>query len=412
MTGSPAAEAAANAARDGYGRLVALLAAADGDIAAAEDALADALERALRSWPDQGVPDKPEAWLLTVARNRQRDRWKSAERQRTMPLDPERDGARVAVIDEVDPDAIGDKRLELLLACAHPAIDPGVRTPLMLNAVLGFTAADVATAFAVPKATMATRLVRAKRRIKDMGLPFQLPDRSQLPSRMDTVLEAVYGAYVIEWATAGTQPRPLPPEGVRLAEVLAELAPQDAEVRGLAALVLLSAARAPARTGPEGTFVPLAEQDPARWDQHVIARAYEHLRAAHAQRTLGRFQLEAAIQATHCARRPGAVADWATLKQLHSGLHRLAPTHGSATALAAVLAETDGAARALAFLDRAVPEEVAFQPAWATRAHLLTLLGRHAAAALAYDRTIALTTGPAERDYLTGLRHAVDPERR
>lgn len=412
MTDSPAAEAAAAAARDGYGRLVALLAAADGDLAAAEDALADALERALRTWPDRGVPDKPEAWLLTVARNRQRDRWKSAERQRTTPLDPERDGARAAVIDQVDLDAIGDKRLELMLACAHPAVDPGVAPALMLNVVLGFTAAEVAAAFAVPKATMATRLVRAKRRIKGLGVPFQRPDRTQLPERMDSVLEAVYGAHVIEWAASGPQPRALPPEGLRLAEVLAEVAPRDAEAHGLAALVLLSAARALERVDANGRFVPLAEQDPRRWDARLIARAHEHLRAAHAQRVLGRFQLEAAIQATHCARRPGAVADWDTLKHLHTSLHRIAPTRGSATARAAVLAETDGPADALAFLDHNVAESVAFQPAWATRAHLLTLLGRRAAAAAAYDRAIALTTGPAERDYLTGLRHAVDRDER
>lgn len=411
MSHSPAAEAAAAAARDGYGRLVALLAAADGDIAAAEDALADALERALRTWPDRGIPDKPEAWLLTVARNRQRDRWKSAEVQRTAPLDPDRDGARAVILDEVDPYAIGDHRLELMGVCAHPAIDPGVRTPLMLNVVLGFTAAEVAAAFAVPKATMATRLVRAKRRIKDTEISFDLPDRGQLPDRMEAVLEAVYGAYVIEWAAAEPQPRRLPPEAARLAEVLAELAPRDAEVRGLAALVLLSAARSPARTDPAGNFVPLADQDPARWDGRQIARAHEHLRAAHAERTLGRFQVEAAIQATHCARRPGAVADWATLKQLHTTLHRLAPTHGSATALAAVLTETDGPAQALAFLDEWVLDSVPFQPAWATRAHLLALLGRGAEAAAAYDRAIALTTRQPERDYLAGRRHPVDPER-
>ena len=407
---TPAAEAAAAAARDGYGRLVALLATADGDLAAAEDALGDALERALRSWPDRGVPDRPEAWLLTVARNRQRDRWKSAEVQRTTALDPDRDGARAGIIDEVDPDAIEDRRLELMAVCAHPMIDPGVRTPLMLNVVLGFTAAEVAAAFTVPKATMATRLVRAKRRIKDTGIAFELPDRGQLPDRMEAILEAVYGAYVIEWTAAEPQPRRLRPEAERLAEVLAEVAPGDAEVRGLAALVLLSAARVPARTDAAGNFVPLAEQDPARWDAHLIARAHEHLRAAHAQRSLGRFQVEAAIQATHCARRPGAVADWTTLKQLHTTLHRLAPTHGSATALAAVLTETDGPAQALTFLEERVPDSVPFQPAWATRAHLLSLLGRRAAAAAAYDRAIALTTRATERDYLIRRRHAVDPE--
>src|SRR5699024_7321257 len=159
-------------------------------------------------------------------------------------------------------DAVGDRRLELMLLCAHPAIEEGVRTPLMLNVVLGFTAAEAAGAFAVPAATMATRLVRAKRRIRDAGIRFEIPDRPVLTERMPAVLEAVYGAYVIEWSSTGGEARPLPPEGLQLAEVLAQLAPADPEARGLAALVLLSAARAPARTDADGRLVPLLEQDP------------------------------------------------------------------------------------------------------------------------------------------------------
>ena len=373
-----AAAAAAAAARDGYGRLVALLAAADGDLAGAEDALADALERALRTWPDRGVPARPEAWLLTVARNRQRDRWRSAEARRTRSLDTDRDGARAAVIDVVDPDAVGDRRLELMLLCAHPAIEEGVRTPLMLNVVLGFTAAEAAGAFAVPAATMATRLVRAKRRIRDAGIRFEIPDRPVLTERMPAVLEAVYGAYVIEWSSTGGEARPLPPEGLQLAEVLAQLAPADPEARGLAALVLLSAARAPARTDADGRLVPLLEQDPACWDRSLIERGHVHLRAAHARRSVGRFQLEAAIQATHCARLPDQGPDWATLKQLHLALHQLAPSRGGTAALAAVLAETDGPAAGLAALDQLGEDAVRFQPAWATRAQLLERLGAHA----------------------------------
>ena len=234
------------AARTSYGRLLALVAAGTHDIAGAEDALADAFERALRSWPVDGVPDRPDAWLLTVARNRQRDRWRSAEATRTTALDP--DAHAPVHLDDVDPDAVPDRRLELMLVCAHPAIAVGDRTPLMLNTVLGFTAEQVARSYAVPTRTMATRLVRAKRRIRDNRIPFRLPDRSQLPDRMDAVLAAVYAAYVIEWST-GPGERDLPPEALHLAEVLAELAPDDPEVRGLAALVELSAARRPARAG-------------------------------------------------------------------------------------------------------------------------------------------------------------------
>src|SRR5579863_6792966 len=207
----PAARAAGVAARDSYGRLLALLAASTSGLAAAEDALADAFERALRTWPSRGVPASPDAWLLTVARNRLRDQWKSARAQRTASLDAAQDA--LAPFADVDVDSIPDRRLELMLVCAHPAIDRAAHTPLMLNTVLGFTAEQVGRAFSVPPSTMATRLVRAKKRIKAAGIPFRLPDRADLPARMTSVLEAVYGAYVIDWAT-GPQARRLPVEAL------------------------------------------------------------------------------------------------------------------------------------------------------------------------------------------------------
>lgn len=398
---------AAAVARDGYGRLLALLAAADGDVEAAEDALGDALERALRIWPERGVPATPDAWLLTVARNRQRDRWRSAEFSRTAPLDPDQHAPHH--LDDVDPDAVPDKRLELMLVCAHPAIDPPVRTPLMLNTVLGFSAEQIARAFNLPKATMATRLVRAKKRIKALAIPFHVPDRADLPERLGPVLDAVYGAYVIEWATAAPEPRALPPEAVELAVVLARLVPTDPEVRGLAALVLLSASRSPARSDADGRFVPLADQDPGTWDSTLIARAHDHLRAAHARRTLGRFQLEAAIHAVHSARRTGRATDWENLKRLHEGLQRLAPSAGNWTALAAVTAETDGPRAGLALLDRIAADIERFQPAWATRAHLLARLGRTAEADQAYAKAISLTTDQAQREHLGTRRRALRP---
>ena len=403
----PALRSADVAARDSYGRLLALLAAATSDLAGAEDALADAFERALRTWPSQGVPANPDAWLLTVARNRLRDEWKSARVQRAVPLDAAPD--TLAHIDDVDVDAIPDRRLELMLVCAHPAIDRAMHTPLMLNTVLGFTAEQVGRAFSVPAPTMATRLVRVKKRIKAAGIPFRIPDLADLPARMAAVLEAVYGAYVIDWAT-GPQARQLPSEALHLAEVLATLVPGDPEALGLAALIELSAARAPARFDADGRFVPLADQDPALWDRALISRAHEHLRVAHARGQLGRFQLEAAIQAVHCARErgPDGATDWPTLLTLHRLLQAIAPSLGSGVALAAVTAEVDGPAAGLAALDALLLEAGQrarlFQPARATRAHLLDRLGRTDEAVAAYESAISLTHDTAEREYLEGRR--------
>src|SRR3984885_3380049 len=264
---------------------------------------------------------------------------------------------------------------------------------------------------------MAPRLVRAKKRIKAAGIPFRIPDRADLPARMTSVLEAVYGAYVIDWAT-GPQARQLPSEALHLAEVLATLVPGDPEARGLAALIELSAARAPARTDASGRFVPLADQDPASWDPDLISRAHVHLRAAHARGQLGRFQLEAAIQAVHCARNHGArnhgargrdgTTDWATLLTLHRILHAVAPSLGSGVALAAVTAEVDGPAAGLATLDALLEEGGQqgrrFQPAQATRAHLLDRLGRMQEAVAAYESAIGLTHDTAERQYLEHRR--------
>ncbi|GAA2875741.1 DNA-directed RNA polymerase sigma-70 factor [Actinoplanes cyaneus] len=370
------------AARDSYGRLLALLFAVTSDVAAAEDALADAFERAVRTWPERGTPGNPDGWLLTVARNRLRDRWRSADLRRVVPLEESRDAP--AHLDELDVDAIPDRRLELMLVCAHPAIDPAVHTPLMLNTVLGFTAGQIGRAFSTPGATMATRLVRAKRRIKAAGIPFRLPDRGDLPGRMTAVLEAVYGAYAID-ATG---------EALHLAGVLTELAPDEPEAHGLAALMQLSAARAEARTDGDGRFVPLGEQDPARWDRELIERAHRHLRRAHACGRLGRFQLEAAIQAVHCVR----PANWRSLLALHEVLDSVAPSLGASVAHAVVVAEVEGAAAGLARLDALAGDR--FQPARAARAHLLERLGRVGEAVTAYRMAIELTSDPAERDYL------------
>jgi len=389
---------------DSYGRLLAVLAAPTRDIAAAEDALADALERALLRWPDDGIPANPEAWLLTVARNRMRDMWKSHAYRMTDPLDETHDSPT-----EVDAmPAIPDRRLELMLVCAHPAIAPNIRTPLMLQTVLGVEAAAIAEAFAVEPAAMAQRLVRAKKRIRGAGIPFVLPEREDLAARLPAVLEAVYGAYAIDWQlTPQAAPiETLAAEALHLALVLAELRPEEPEVLGLAALVCLSEARAGARRDRHGGFIPLDEQDAALWDDALIARGENMLRRAHAYGRPGRFQYEAAIQSAHCARRP----DLDALRKLYRALQGVAPSLGAAVAVAAVDGQIDGPDAGLRALDaiddRAVER---FQPAWATRAHLLARAGRPGPAAEAYRTAIALTTDPgvAEhlRDRLRALAH-------
>ena len=393
-------------ARDSYGRLLALLAAPTGDIAAAEDALADASERALARWPDDGIPANPEAWILTVARNRLRDMWKSSAYRMTEPLDEIDSGPSEVPEEADDVPVIPDRRLELMLVCAHPAIAHNIRTPLMLQAVLGVEAAAIARAFAVPAATMAQRLVRAKKRIRDARIPFVLPEREDLAERLPAVLEAVYGAYAIDWQLApdGAPIESLSAEALHLARVLAEVLPDEPEVLGLAALMCLSEARRPARrtSDPSGEagFVPLDEQDTALWDTALIDRGEALLRRAHAFGRPGRYQYEAAIQSAHCNRARTGKVDWGALRKLHRALLRVAPSLGAAVALAAVDAEIDGAAAGLRALEN-IDELADFQPAWATRAHLLSRIGRYDDAAAAYQRAIELTADPGVRGYLT-----------
>lgn len=397
------------AARQSYGRLLALLTARTRDVAGAEDALAEAFGAALRTWPGSGIPANPEAWLFAVARRglgrsaRHRDaRARAAPALALLAEEAAEDRLATDGAAADQEPIFADRRLALLFVCAHPAIDPAVRAPLMLQTVLGLDAARIASAFLVAPAAMGQRLVRAKAKIRDAGIGFEVPEADALPGRLDSVLDAVYTAYGSGWEdVAGADPRRrgLAEEAIWLARLLVDRLPGEPEARGLLALALHCEARRPARRDGAGRFVALADQDPGLWDGAMIAEAEAQLAAARRIGRIGRFQLEAAIQSAHAARRAGTPTPWPAVVALYDGLLAIAPTIGAAVGRAAALAEAEGPAAGLAALERLDPAAVAeYQPHWALTAHLLSRLGRPAQTA--WSRAIGLAEDPAVRDFL------------
>lgn len=396
--------------RTSYGRLVAFLAARSRDVAAAEDALSEALHAALSTWPTAGIPAKPEAWLLAVARRKLIDERRrgdvrgAAEPALVVALEAARDAGAA-------PGEFPDERLKLLFICAHPAIDDAMRTPLMLQTVLGVEAGRIAAAFLTAPAAMGQRLVRAKAKIRDAGIAWEVPERHELPARLEAVLAAIYAAYGTGWEDAvggETKARGLAAEALRLARVVVELLPEEPEARGLLALILYCEARRAARRGPDGEFVPLAEQDTQRWSRELVAEAEKTLSEASRRRSPGRFQLEAAIQSAHTQRRFTGTTNWAIIARLHAALVQWAPTVGAQVSHAAALAEAGEAAAALAVLE-AVPQAAAenYQPWHATHAHVLGKLGRANEARESYARAIGLSEDAAVRDFLAKRREAI-----
>ncbi len=403
---SDAHQAVELAARNSYGRLVALLAARSRDVAAAEDALSDAFLRALTKWPEDGVPANPDAWLIATAQRRLID----AARHGAVQSRAEPELAYAATMLEASAERapLPDRRLELLFACAHPAIDPLVRTPLMLQSVLGMDAEQIAGAFLSAPVAMAQRLVRAKRKIRDAGVPFSVPDRSELPARLDAVLEAVYAAFGTGWdAPDGSDAAraDLSDEAIFLVRLIVDLVPDSAEGRGLLALMLYCHARRAARRAPDGAYVPLSQQQPEAWDRRMIGEAEFQLDAAARVGQPGRFQLEAAIQSAHLGAAYGRAAAADSIVSLYDQLLHYAPTVGVSVNRAAAIATAHGAAAGLEAAD-AIPANatLSYQPWWALRAHLLRALDRLDDARDAAERAAGLTQDPAVRAFLLAAR--------
>lgn len=409
MTSGPAGDAAtraaaATAARHSYSKLIAFLAARTRDVAGAEDALSEALTVALAEWPAKGVPRTPDAWLLTVARR------KLVDALRRRRLD-EQASQHLQWLAELHGDDDGeaawpDRRLGLLFACAHPGIARELHAPLMLQVVLGFDAATIASAFLVAPAAMAQRLVRAKVKIRQAGIGFEVPSGDALRERLATVLDAIYAAYAEGWSDPeGADPRRrhLADEAIWLGRLVASLLPDAGEALGLLSLMLHAHARRDARRSAAGEYVPLSEQDPSRWDAAQIEEAEALLRRANrCVGAPGRYQLEAAVQSAHAMRRLTGRADWPAIERLYDALCALTGSPVAALNRALALAETRGPAAGLAALDALAhdPRLADYQPHWAARAELLARSGAVDAARQAYAQAIGLERDPVVRRHL------------
>jgi predicted RNA polymerase sigma factor len=401
-------EAAANAAieetaRNSYGRLIAFLAARSGDVAGAEDALGDAFFAASQRWPVDGIPEKPEAWLLQAARNRTID----AARRNHVRQSSERilqQIAEEAQTVSATLEHFPDERLKLLFVCAHPAIDTAARTPLMLQTVLGIDAGRIASAFLVSPAAMSQRLVRAKAKIRDAAIPFRVPEPPEWDERVSFVLDAIYSAYTTGWESlmeVSSTHHALAGDAIALGRTLVQLMPGEAEVHGLLALMLHCEARRAARYRGNGEFVPLHRQNTSQWSKSLICDAEDHLRTASALQRIGRYQLEGAIQSIHASRAVTGRIDWPEIAMLYEGLVRLTPGIGSLVGRAVALAQADQVAAGLAALDGISAGRVAsYQPYWAARGHVLQLLNEKKEAENAFLRAACLTDDQALRAHL------------
>jgi len=397
-------------ARRSYGKLVAFLSARTHDLADAEDALSAAFAAALADWPLHGCPSNPEAWLLTVARRKIID---VARRQDTGEAATAQLQLLAEGMDSAQTDAeIPDRRLALLFACAHPAIEASVRAPLMLQVVVGLDAKLIASAFLISPAAMGKRLVRAKAKIRQAGIAFRIPERAELPDRLESVLDAIYAAFAEGWNDPGgidLVRRDLTEEAIFLARLVNELLPEEPEALGLLACMLHAEARRGARRNQDGEYVSFAEQERALWNWPMIEEAEALLWRASRLGSIGRYQLESAIQSAHVYRRRTGQGNWDAVVQLYDALTAItgSPVVGINRALA--IAEVHGADAALQAIEAIATDSrlADYQPYWAARAELLSKTGAYHEARHAYEIAISLERDPAVRRFLQHRQSAL-----